>query len=303
MASPFENLLQAAQFAVQTRANYDQMAERRRENTMNLMQRRSELEQQNQQFLADMNLKDRQQRMQADQFNKSLNQQYNLARMQDIAATEERKLKARGLDITERGQEADIRYKTGMLGVSQGELGLRRDEFNLRKQQIERELAAQQAAREALLAGPVTTGADPGLDLAADYKNVPGKAGAVAAGITTGFLTGGLAGVPGGMISGMQLARSISPKGKVKELSAELLSEDLVKEASNVKQKINQAVFEGRPIDQNDIYYRYSQMYDAYQVAKGSMKQREKLRAEAAINDVFSLLPQDVQQRILTPQQ
>jgi hypothetical protein len=89
MASPFENLIQAAQFGVQTRMGYDQMVEKRRENTQNLLQRRAEQEQQNQQFLAEMNVKDRQLKMQSEQFNQNMGLERQKLQQQDKQFSQE----------------------------------------------------------------------------------------------------------------------------------------------------------------------------------------------------------------------
>jgi hypothetical protein len=301
MASPFENLLQASQFAIQTRANYDQMAERRRENTMNLMQRRSEMEQQKQQFLTEVNLKDRQMKMQAEQFDATTAMQYAFERNRDNRAGQLYELQKRGQEF-EMGEKFEFEkqkaaseeeYKNSMLAIAQGQYGMAKTKFDM-------ELDALKRAEEARKAGPVTFDVDAGLDLASGYKNVSGKIGGLATGITMGYATGGLAGIPGGVISGMQLARSVSTKGKQQGFQAELLSEDLVKEANVIKQSVNKAIYEGRPIDQNQLYIKYSQMSTAYEEAKGSMKQREKLRTEAALNEIFSALSPDIQQRLLT---
>ena len=89
MASPFENLIQAAQFGVQTKMGYDQMAEKRRESTQNLLQRRAEQEQQNQQFLAEMNVKDRQLKMQSDQFGQTMGLEREKFKAQEKMAIED----------------------------------------------------------------------------------------------------------------------------------------------------------------------------------------------------------------------
>lgn len=89
MASPFENLLQASQFAVQTRLAYDQMAQRGRENTQALLQRRAEQAQQGEQFLSEMNVKDRQLKMASDQFDVSMKLEQEKFKRQDYIATEQ----------------------------------------------------------------------------------------------------------------------------------------------------------------------------------------------------------------------
>lgn len=87
MASPFDNLLQASQFAVQTRLAYDQMAMRGRENVQGLLQRRAEQAQQGEQFLSEMNARDRQLEMASRQFDESMKLEKNKFERQDFIAT------------------------------------------------------------------------------------------------------------------------------------------------------------------------------------------------------------------------
>lgn len=127
MASPFENLIQAAQFGVQTRMGYDQMTEKRLENTQNLLQRRAEQEQQNQQFLAEMNIKDRQLKMQSDQFGQTI-------------GLEKQKLKAQ-----EEMFEKDLGFKKESFGK---EFALKTDITNFEKDLKTKEFQYKQTRGE-----------------------------------------------------------------------------------------------------------------------------------------------------------
>jgi hypothetical protein len=293
MASPFENLLQASQFAIQTRANYDQMAERRAESTANLMQRRAEQQQQNQQFLTEMNLKERQQKMQAEQFDATMAYNYARAQSQD-------KLAQAGIDLTAAAQkfrqEVEVPFQQeisrGQLAIGRGQLGLAQAQFGLTKQKFDLEMDALRKAQEAAAAGPITIDVDPGVDLASGYKDIQGI-GRFLSPIGS-FLAGPFA----------DLGRFIG-RTDVKNLSAELVSEDIVKMSKDIGTKVSQSISSGRPIEPNSLLGAYVSMSQAYEEAKGRMPEASRKRSEAAIQRVFSTLPKEVQQGILqqAPQQ
>jgi hypothetical protein len=217
MASPFENLLQASQFAIQTRANYDQMAERRAEATANLMQRRAEQQQQNQQFLTEMNLKERQTKIAQNQFDSRMAFDYARAQSQDTFA------KA-GIDLQRKAQEFTqgemFEFQKGEAAANralQGRgLGLQERRLAMEEASFYDAMRKQKEAAEAAAAGPITIDVDPGADLASGYKDIQG--------------IGRFLSPIGNFLAGpfVDLGRFIG-RTDVKNLSAELVSEDIVK--------------------------------------------------------------------------
>ena len=147
MASPFENLLQASQFAVQTRMGYDQMIERKNENVAGLMQRRAEQEQQNQQFISEMNQKDKQLGAQERQFNIQVEQAKRIADRQNEMAIRAYDLQKDDQYFRQNVQfpeeqkvrQATIDYNRGMLASQIQGTSLAQRKFDMELEALERE--------------------------------------------------------------------------------------------------------------------------------------------------------------------
>lgn len=301
MASPFENLLQASQFAIQTRMNYDQMIERKNENVSGLMQRRAEQQQQNQQFISEMNQKDKESIVRQRQFDAQIELAKETAENQNNFAMLGYNLQKGAQDYRQnfefpaeqKAREETARFNAGMLNIS-----INRDRRE--QQKSDRDLEAERRVIAAREAGPITIDIDPATDFGAGYSRVPGRINQIGVATGIGFLTGGVAGVPGGTMRGIQEAFTTPSRGKIRGLASTLVSEDVVKLSKDVDEKISESIRTGRPLDPNSLYQAYIIMKNGFDTAKRSMSKEDIARADYALKRTESYIPIEILERLKT---